>query len=65
VDHSTVDCLLQVGTNLLATSLVEQLELELGKPVVAVNTATYWYALRQLNIHQPGAGSGQLMQLAK
>jgi len=63
VDHSTVDCLLQVGTNLLATSLVEQLEL--GKPVVAVNTATYWYALRQLNIHQPGAGSGQLMQLAK
>lgn len=64
VDHSSVDCLLQVGTNLVATSLVEQLEQELGKPVVAVNTATYWYALQQMNIHQLGSGNGQLMQLA-
>ena len=64
VDHSSVDCLLQVGTNLVATSLVEQLEQELGKPVVAVNTATYWYALQKLNIHQLGSGNGQLMQLA-
>jgi hypothetical protein len=35
-----------VVTNLLATSLVEQLEL--GKSVVAVNTATYLYALRKI-----------------
>ena len=34
-------------------------------PALAVNTATYWYALRQLNIHHPRGGSGQLMQLAK
>ena len=53
-----------MGTNLVATSLVEQLEQELGKPVVAVNTATYWYALQQLNIHQLGSGNGRLMQLA-
>ncbi len=62
VNHSGVDGLLQVGTNLVATSLVEELEQELGKPVIAVNTATYWHALRACGIHDKKAGFGQLME---
>ena len=50
-----------MGTNLVATSLVEQLEQELGKPVVAVNTATYWYALRYFGIKDQMQGWGRLM----
>ena len=63
VNHDDVDGLLQVGTNLVATSLVEELEQELGKPVIAVNTATYWHALGQLGLHRPVAGRGRLMAL--
>ena len=63
VNHSGVDGLLQVGTNLVATSLVEELEQELGKPVIAVNTATYWHALHHLGLHTPVAGCGRLMAL--
>jgi maleate isomerase len=61
VDRPEVDGLLQVGTNLVATSLVEELEQELGKPVIAVNTATYWQALRDLQLHEPMPGKGRLM----
>jgi len=63
VNHSGVDGLLQVGTNLVATSLVEELEQELGKPVIAVNTATYWHALHHLGLHTPVADCGRLMAL--
>ena len=63
VNHSGVDGLLQVGTNLVATSLVEELEQELGKPVIAVNTATYWHALHHLGLHTPVEGCGRLMGL--
>ncbi|MBD2423008.1 hypothetical protein [Cyanobium sp. FACHB-13342] len=63
VNHSGVDGLLQVGTNLVATSLVEELEQELGKPVIAVNTATYWQALNHLGLHAPVTGLGRLMEL--
>ena len=35
-----------MGTNLSAVSLAPALEEELSKPVVAINTATYWHALR-------------------
>jgi len=61
-DTAEVDVLLQVGTNLVATSLVEELEQELGKPVVAVNTATYWLALRALGIEESLPRFGSLMR---
>jgi len=31
-------------------------ELWLGKPVIAINTATYWHALRQWGISVDGFG---------
>jgi maleate isomerase len=36
-------------------------ELFLGKPVIAINTATYWHALRAAGIEDKLAGFGKLM----
>src|SRR5215510_8460892 len=41
-----VDAIIQVGTNLSMVRLAAAAELWLGKPVIAINTATYWHALR-------------------
>jgi maleate isomerase len=34
----------------------------LGKPVVAINTATYWWALRRNGIGDPVDGFGTLLR---
>ena len=36
-------------------------ELFLGKPVIAINTATYWWALRQNGINDRVEGFGSLL----
>jgi maleate isomerase len=36
-------------------------ELYLGKPVVAINTATYWHALRAVGITDKLQGMGKLL----
>jgi maleate isomerase len=36
-------------------------EMWLGKPVIAINTATYWNALRQNGIMDKKEGFGRLM----
>ncbi len=61
VDGPGIEALVQVGTNLICSPLVEQLEAELGKPVIAVNTATAWAALRQHGITDRLAGWGRLL----
>ncbi len=37
-------------------------EIWLGKPVVAINTATYWWALRRNGIADRVAGFGTLLE---
>ena len=37
-------------------------ELWLGKPVLAINTATYWWALRRNGIADPVDGFGALLR---
>ena len=44
VDGEDVELLIQAGTNLLAGKAAAELERELGKPVIAINTATVWHA---------------------
>lgn len=44
------DTLLQVGTNLVCADLVDQLSRNLGRPVIAINVAVYWLALRRAGI---------------
>ena len=55
-DGRDIDAILQVGTNLSMVRLAAAAELWLGKPVIAINTATYWHALRQNGINDKFAG---------
>jgi maleate isomerase len=59
VNKGKVDAVVQVGTNLAMAEVAAIAEFWLGKPVLAINTATYWYALRKHGIkdRMPGWGS--------
>ncbi|WP_446831274.1 maleate cis-trans isomerase family protein [Candidatus Foliamicus sp.] len=62
LDGDDVDALVQVGTNLSAIRLAAAGERWLGKPVVAINTATYWHALRTNGIKDKVFGFGRLLE---
>lgn len=61
LDGDDVDAIVQVGTNLSMVQLAAAAELFLGKPVIAINTATYWHALRTVDIQDRMAGFGTLL----
>ncbi len=60
-DGPDVDALVQAGTNLYAARVAGDLEQELGKPVLAINTATVWHALRAHGIDDAVPGFGSLL----
>ncbi|MCH1487699.1 MAG: hypothetical protein L7S59_01870 [Pseudomonadales bacterium] len=60
VASSNADVLVQVGTALVCAGFVAELEAEHKKPVIAVNSATYWLALRQHGITDQFGGYGKL-----
>jgi maleate isomerase len=62
LDGDDVDAIVQVGTNLSMVRVAVAAELWLGKPVIAINTATYWHALRANGIHDQFAGFGRLFE---
>ena len=63
LDGDDVDAIVQVGTNLSMLRLAAEREKQLGKPVVAVNAATYWHALRANGIDDRIEGFGRLLEL--
>ena len=62
LDGTDVDAIVQVGTNLSMMRFAAAAELWLGKPVIAINTATYWHALRANDIRDQFAGFGRLLE---
>ena len=62
LDGDDVDAIVQIGTNLSMVKLAAAAELWLGKPVIAINTATYWHALRANGIEDKIAGFGRLLE---
>jgi maleate isomerase len=58
LDQPGVEAIVQVGTNLSMVRLADEAERWLGKPVIAINAAIFWYALRQNGIldRRPGLG---------
>ena len=60
-----VDCdaVLQVGTALPVVALIEELEADLKKPIVACNAAVYWQTLRRAGISDSVPGYGQLLMM--
>ena len=61
LDGPDVDAILQVGTNLSMVRLAAAAERFLGKPVIAINTATYWQALRTCGITDKVYDLGRLL----
>jgi maleate isomerase len=61
VNEGKVDAVVQVGTNLAMAELAAWAEFWLDKPVIAINTATYWYALRDYGIKDRVYGWGSLL----
>jgi maleate isomerase len=61
LDGDDVDAIVQVGTNLSMVKLAAAAEMWLGKPVIAINTATYWHALRANGIQDRMDGFGRLL----
>jgi maleate isomerase len=62
LDGPDVDAIAQVGTNLSMIRLAASAEAWLGKPVIAINTATYWAALRTCGIEDRLSGFGRLLE---
>jgi len=62
LDGDDVDAIVQVGTNLSMIRLAAAAELWLGKPVIAINTATYWHALRACGVTDRVEGFGRLLE---
>jgi len=62
VNRGSVDAIVQVGTNLAMAELAAEAERWLAKPVIAINAATYWHALRQYGIKDKVYGWGALLE---
>ena len=61
VNRGKVDAVVQVGTNLAMAEVAAMAEFWLDKPVIAINTAIYWHALRQYGIKDRVYGWGSLL----
>ena len=62
LDHDDVDAIVQAGTNLSTQDVFPALELMLGKPVIPINIATIWHALRAQGINDRIFGRGWLLE---
>ena len=61
LNESDAEVLVQVGTNLGMARMAAEAEKWLNKPVIAINTATYWYAMRDNKMDDVIGGFGSLM----
>lgn len=62
LDGDDIDALVQVGTNLAMARLAGSASLWMRRPVIAINTAIYWHALRSSGIDDRVAGWGPLLE---
>ncbi|NER22250.1 MAG: arylmalonate decarboxylase [Symploca sp. SIO1B1] len=62
MNDDSIEAFVQVGTNLSMVRLADEAERWLGKPVIAINAATWWYALRQNGINDKVYGCGRLLR---
>jgi maleate isomerase len=56
------DAVVQCGTNLSMVTLADEAERWLHKPVIAINAATWWMALRDNGIEDKVYGAGRLLR---
>ena len=58
-----VDGLFISCTGLRVAALIDDIEQDIGKPVVTSNQAQAWHALRLAGIDEPALGRGRLFEL--
>lgn len=58
------DALAQIGTALPMLGLIDELETESGKPVIACNAAVYWQTLRAAGVNDAIDAYGRLLREA-
>ena len=56
------DAIAQIGTALPMVGLIDELERETGKTIVACNAAVYWQTLRAADIDDALPGYGRLLR---
>jgi maleate isomerase len=61
VDGDDVEAIIQFGANLPFARVAAEAERRLHKPVIAVNVATYWHALRSAGIADKVHGHGRIL----
>ena len=61
LNETNAEAIIQAGTNLSMVGLAAEAERWLKKPVIAINAATYWYALRDWGVNDSLEGFGRLM----
>ena len=62
VDGDDVDAIVQCGTNLSTVDIFPTLELWLRKPMIPINVATIWHALRACGVDDRISGKGRLLE---
>lgn len=62
IDSDRVEAIVQCGTNLNMVRLADEADRWLGKPVVSINAATWWMALRDNDIQDKLYGFGRLLR---
>lgn len=62
LDAPDVDAIVQAGTNLSTINIFPTLEHMLDKPVIPINVATIWHALRAQGIEDRFQGKGRLVE---
>jgi maleate isomerase len=62
VNGPDIDAIVQVGTNLACARVAAAAEKYLKKPVIAINTAIYWHALRHHGFTEKIGGFGSLLE---
>jgi maleate isomerase len=60
--QADADAVVQCGTNLSMVTLADEAERWLHKPVIAINAATWWMALRDNGIEDKVHGAGSLLR---
>ena len=62
-DHPQAEAVFMSCTGFVAAAdAIDEIEAELGKPVVTSNQATFWDCMRKLGVEESIAGGGQLLR---
>ena len=62
MNDESIDAFVQVGTNLSMIEVCNEMTEEIKKPMIPINAATYWHALRTRGFAEQFDGHGPLFK---